>query len=156
GLLDLGFNYNKVLDDDFQATPIAVRRNCIGYYSVACTTTSAPRWEQRFTQRTNWKVGNFDLGYIWRRTSAIEVEPGSGTFFEPYTKVAAYDYVDLTAAWSVTKNFRLSLSVNNAFDKQPPKVGNTIASTAFNGGETLPASYDTVGRYFSLGATINF
>jgi outer membrane receptor protein involved in Fe transport len=153
GVIDIAFNYNKVLDNDFQATPVSVRRDCIGFYSSSC---GAPNWGQRFTQRTNWRFSDFDVGYSWRRVSAIQVEPNSGTYFEPYTKVPAYNYVDLSAAWKVTKNLRLSLAVNNAFDKKPPKVGNTIATTSTNGGETLPSSYDTVGRYWSFGATVSF
>ena len=49
----------------------------------------------------------------------------------------------------------LSLAINNVTDKQPPKVGNTIATTSTNGGETLPSTYDTIGRYYSIAASIN-
>jgi len=153
GTLDFSFNFNKVLDNDFQASAVSVRRDCIGFYSNAC---GAPNWGQRFTQATTWSFNDVDVGYSWRRVSAIKVEPGSGTWFEPYTAVPAYNYVDLSAAWSITKNLRLSLAVNNAFNKAPPKVGNTIATTATNGGETLPSSYDTVGRFYSFAAKLSF
>lgn len=153
GLLDIGFNYTKVLDNDFMATPTSVRRNCIGYYSNACAVANH---EQKFNQRTTWKMANWSVGYNWRYTSALVVEPGSGTWYEPYTKVSAYSYVDLNASWDVTKNIRLALSINNVTDKQPPKVGNTIATTSTNGGETFPSNYDTIGRFYSFGATFKF
>lgn len=153
GMLDIGFNYTKVLDNDFQATPTSVRRNCIGYYSPACAVANH---EQKFNQRTQWTMANWSVGYNWRYTSALQVEPGSGTWYEPYTKVAAYSYVDLNATWDVTKNIRLSLAINNVTDKQPPKVGNTIATTSTNGGETFPSNYDTIGRFYSFGATFKF
>jgi outer membrane receptor protein involved in Fe transport len=153
GTVDLTFNYNKVLDNDFQATSVSVRRDCIGYYSLAC---GAPNWGTRFTQRTTWKLSTFDVGYAWRHVSAIQVEPLAGTFYAPYSKVPAYNYLDLSANWDVMKGVRLSLSINNAMNNKPPVVGNTIATTSTNGGETLPSSYDTIGRYFTLGLTMKF
>ncbi len=51
---------------------------------------------------------------------------------------------------------RLSLSVNNAFDKEPPMIGNTIAGTGPNSGNTLPQVYDAIGRYVSVNARVKF
>lgn len=58
--------------------------------------------------------------------------------------------------YDVTKNFRLSLTVNNAFDKQPPVVGNTIGGTGPNSGNTFPQAYDAIGRYVSVAARLKF
>ena len=56
----------------------------------------------------------------------------------------------------MTKNFKLKLSVTNLFDKQPPEVGSTIGTTSTNSGNTFPAWYDPIGRYYTLGATLKF
>ena len=101
-------------------------------------------------------MGDFRVGYNWRRLSAVVEEPGGSNFLESFGAIKAYDYVDLDASWSVTKNLRLSLSVANLFDKKAPVVGNTIGTTSGNSGNTFPQVYDVIGRYFSFGATMKF
>lgn len=49
---------------------------------------------------------------------------------------------------------RLNLRVNNAFDKQPLFVGNTIGATGVNAGNIYPTVYDVIGRYDTLGVTL--
>lgn len=44
----------------------------------------------------------------------------------------------------------------NVFGEDPPVVGNEAASTAFNGGNTLPSHYDVVGSVYSVGANATF
>ena len=53
-------------------------------------------------------------------------------------------------------SLRLNMSVNNAFDKKPPEVGNTIGTTTTNSGNTFPQNYDAIGRYWSVGANLKF
>jgi iron complex outermembrane receptor protein len=157
GTLDLGLNVNKVEKLEFQATPTAVNRDCKGYYSIACGNAfGEPNFKYKFNQRTAWSVGDFRIGYNWRRLSAVIEEPGGTSFLESFARIKAYDYVDLDAAWNVSKNLRVSLSVANLFDKKAPNVGNTIGTTSGNSGNTFPQVYDVVGRYYSLGATLKF
>lgn len=153
GVVDIGLNLNSVEKYWFKAAPNSVQRDCLGYYSVAC---GAPNYKQKFSQRTSWTMGDFSVGYNWRYVSAVDVEPGSGTWFAPYRSIKAYNYVDLAASWRATKNVRLNLSVTNLFDKAPPEVGNTIGTTTTNSGNTFPQNYDVVGRYFTIGATLTF
>jgi hypothetical protein len=35
-------------------------------------------------------------------------------------------------------------------------VGSSIGSTAFNNGDTYPQTYDAIGRYVTLGASLRF
>ncbi|MET0856205.1 MAG: hypothetical protein ABWY27_05605, partial [Telluria sp.] len=65
-------------------------------------------------------------------------------------------YVDISAAWNVSKMLRLAVSVNNVANKQPPIVGGTIGTTFTNSGNTFPQNYDAVGRYVTFGATLKF
>lgn len=157
GKLDLSFNMNVVKDYLAQPTPASVNRDCLGYYSVAC---GGPTYKRKFTQRTTWTMGNFNVGYNWRYVSGAEVEPQAGgkpnPFLPAYSSIDAYSYIDLSAVWNVTKNVRLNLSVVNAADKKPPIVGSTIGSTSTNSGNTFPAYYDAIGRYVTLGASIKF
>jgi outer membrane receptor protein involved in Fe transport len=120
---------------------------------VAC---GAPNYEQKFSQRAIWSVGNFVVGYNWRYQSAVIEEPGGTNFLPAYASIKAYSYVDLNASWKASKNIKLSLSVNNAFDKSPPEVGNTIGTTSTNSGNTFPQNYDAIGRFVTVGATFSF
>lgn len=153
GNFDVGFAATKVTSYTFQATPASVNRDCLGYYSVAC---GAPTYKHKFNQRTSWAVDNVIVGYNWRYVSSAVVEPLAGTFLPAYSSVPAYNYVDLSAVWNLNKTVRLNFSVANVFDKQPPLVGNNIAVTSANGGNTMPQAYDTVGRYFTVGLSTKF
>lgn len=153
GGLDIGLQLNSVEKYWFQATPTSVQRDCLGYYSVAC---GAPNYKQKFSQRTAWNMGDFNVGYNWRYVSKVTEEPGGTNFLPAYSSINAYSYVDLSATWQVMKNVRLNLSVNNAFDKKPPEVGNTISTTSANSGNTFPQNYDAIGRYWTVGATLKF
>lgn len=153
GTVDIGFELNSVDKYWFQASPNSVQRDCLGYYSVAC---GQPNFEQKFVQRTVWSMGPFTAGYNWRYMSAVDVEPGSGNWFADYRSIKAYSYVDLSASWKPTKNIKLNLSINNAFNKKPPEVGNTISTTTANSGNTFPQVYDAVGRFYTLGANFTF
>lgn len=156
GKVDLGLAANFVKTYKVQVTPTSVDRDCLGFYSVACQTNLGLSPKTKFSQRGTWMVGDFTVGYNWRYQAEVKVEPGSGTWFEPFSKVEAYSYIDASFAWAATKNLRVNLSVTNLFDKDPPNVGNTIGTTGTVSGNTFPQSYDVVGRYFSLGASLKF
>ena len=153
GRLDLSLQATQVEKWTFQPTPAAVKRDCLGFYSVAC---GAPLPKRKFNQRTAWTVNDFVFAYNWRYQSAVTEEPGGQVFLPAYSEIKAYSYFDLSAVWKATKNVRINLSVNNVTDKAPPNVGNTISGTGVNSGNTFPQNYDVVGRYFSVGATVKF
>ncbi|MEO5732819.1 MAG: TonB-dependent receptor [Rubrivivax sp.] len=159
GVVDLGLNVTYVDKLEYQATPSSVNRDCLGYYSVACASVNGngnPFNRVKFAQRASWNVGDFRVGYNWRHLSSVEEEPGGTNFLPAFARIKSFNYVDLNGTWNVTKNVALNLSVNNAFDKKPPEVGNTIGSTTANSGNTFPQTYDVVGRYYTVGASIKF
>jgi len=153
GTVDLALNLNQVDKWTFQATPNSINRNCLGYYSVAC---GGPTYKTKFSQRATWTMGDIRVGYNWRHTSAVIEEPGGQAFLPAYSRIKAYDYVDLSGSWDATKNLTVNLSVRNLFDKQAPAVGNTIGTTSTNSGNTFPQYYDVIGRYFTIGASLKF
>lgn len=136
-----------------QPTPDAVNRDCLGYYSVACLN---PRPDLKTTTRATWNVSDFDVSLQWRHIGSVIVEPGSGTWFEDFSRIPAYNYFDLSAGWDVNDVTRLNLTVANLTDESPPNVGNTIGATAFNSGNTFPQTYDVIGRFFTVGARVRF
>jgi outer membrane receptor protein involved in Fe transport len=153
GNLDLSWGANQVQSYKFRPTPASIERDCLGYYSTAC---GAPNYKRKFNQRTNWTVGDFSLGYNWRYVSGVIEEPGGTDFLPAFAKIDAFNYVDLSAIWNVSKNLRVNVSVNNAANKKPPIVGGTIGTTGTDSGNTFPQSYDAVGRYITFGASLKF
>ncbi|MBA3678219.1 MAG: TonB-dependent receptor [Sphingosinicella sp.] len=158
--------------------PPSDTRECVGRYSVNCGSpgsagpNSAPgslqpefNWNQRTTLSFPNKV---DVSLLWRHISKMRAEDDviafKGTIAAgslagesvDFGRIPAYDYFDLSTRFGVSDNFDLTVSVENLFDKGPPIVGSTIGSTAFNGGNTYPSTYDTLGRRFAVGARLTF
>jgi outer membrane receptor protein involved in Fe transport len=153
GTVDLSFNGNYVTRNEFQATPSSINRNCIGYYSVAC---GQPNFKIKTVSRATWSLGDFGASLQWRYLDDVIVEPGAGNFLAAYSEIEAYNYFDLSGRWDVSDNVRLTLSISNLLNEQPPEVGSNIGPTASNNGNTFPQTYDALGRYYTAGLTFRF
>ncbi|MFC3712244.1 TonB-dependent receptor domain-containing protein [Sphingoaurantiacus capsulatus] len=169
--LALGFvgTYNK--DSKFKATPTAVDRECVGFYSPNCGSIQ-PKFQ--FSQRTTLSLGDVDVSLLWRYLDAVEFEPleivesgaapcgpgntagACGTNGFNFQEIDAYHYFDLSTRFGVTENISLTFSVENLFDKDAPLVGASVGSTAFNSGNTYPSTYDALGRKFAVSARVRF
>ncbi|HZL93245.1 MAG TPA: TonB-dependent receptor, partial [Vicinamibacterales bacterium] len=160
GDLALTFHANYVESWLFQSTPNAVVRDCLGFYSVACDTatnlTSGPRPETTWVQTTRWAFRDFDVALTWRNISSLQEEPGGSTFLPAFMTIPEYDYFDIGAGWNATDKLRVSLTILNATDEDAPNVGQTIGGTSNNSGNTYPQSYDTIGRFMTLGVDMRF
>ncbi len=183
--LNLAFNGNYVFHSQFRSRPGGLLRECVGYYSVNCGVSTglasgtglavgSPTPQYTFTQRTTLVFDKVDLSLLWRHIDGLKYEPGLPPLFNGtitnapgadyslagqqinFNRIKAYNYFDLTARFSVTDNFQLTLSAFNLFDKKPPIVGSSAGSTAFNGGNTFPSLYDTIGRRYSVTGNLKF
>jgi len=155
GRMQYALDLSKVTRDDFQATPTSVLRDCLGYYSTSCI----PSHDLRSNMRATWTVRDVAVTMSWRYFSAIDIEPlaeSTRRFFEPYRHIGSYSYFDLGVSYNAPWNAKLSLSVNNVFDKSPKVVGNNVGGTAENSGNIYPQWYDAIGRYVNLGVTFKF
>jgi len=156
GRMQYALDLSKVTRDDFQAMPLSIVRDCLGYYSTSCT----PSHDLRSNLRAIWNVGDVSLTVVWRYFSAVDVEPladaADGPYFAPYRHIPGYSYFDLSASYNAPWNARISISVNNLFDKYPPVVGADIGNAHGNEGNTFPQWYDPLGRYVSLGMSFRF
>lgn len=151
GRLDFALNYSQLQRWTFKSVPEFAAIDCLGRYGANC---GGPTFKRRATQRVNWTVGDAMLGLQWRHQGKVRAE--GGTYQPAFSSIKAYDYIDLSAAWNITRQLRVALAVNNAFDSKPPLVGNTIASPGINSGNTFPQTYDVVGRAYSLSARLKF
>jgi outer membrane receptor protein involved in Fe transport len=178
--INLAFGGNYTRRSTFQATPTAVNRECTGFYSVNCLSIQ-PKYS--FNQRTTLSLGRVDTSLLWRYIHKTRLEPlqfqndlaacganppqtdaadrisnggGACLIDTRFRSIKAYNYFDLSTRFNVTDNFDMTVTVTNLFDKDPPTVGGTVGSTAFNGGNTYPSTYDALGRRFAVGARLKF
>ncbi len=164
--LNLSFDGTWTNKNLFQATPTAINRECVGFYSVNCN----PQSEFSFQQRTSVTFeDDFTLSLRWRFLSGVEQEPqdiidngqafiGNSPLFGDvdFTQIPSESYFDLSFQWDVSENILFTLTAQNLFDNQPTVVGSNIGSTAFNSGNVYPSSYDTLGRRYGASIKFNF
>lgn len=155
--LTLNFNGNWTNSSKFQATPTAINRECVGYYSVNCGSIQ-PKFS--FNQRTTLGFGDVDLSLLWRYIDGVQYEPQEGrdTGFPlpQYSTIPAEHYFDLATRFEVTEEFALTVTVQNILDNKPKVVGSDVGTTAFNSGNVYPSTYDALGRRFAVGARLKF
>jgi outer membrane receptor protein involved in Fe transport len=149
---ELALNY--YMTNERRSDTTVAKIDCMGYYGTSC---GNPTHEIRFVQRTNWDLGDFSLGYQWRYQDEVSIEETQkAATFPKFRKIEAYHYLDLNGSWAVNDAVRLSASVRNVFEEEPPIVGNEAATTSANSGNTLPSNYDTLGRVFAVGLNVRF
>ena len=158
GRIDFGLQATQYGKWRVQTRPDLAPIDCVGVYGSSCgDQTGSPTTKTKWSQRTTWTMGDYAVGYNWRHLSAVVLDPiEQAGIFEPYKKIKAFDYVDFNAAWDVTKFLRVSLAVNNLFDKKPPIVGTGLSASTLNSGNTYPQTYDTIGRVYSMSARLKF
>ncbi|WP_010160941.1 MULTISPECIES: TonB-dependent receptor domain-containing protein [unclassified Sphingomonas] len=173
--LDLSFNGTWTNHLRFQSAPTSLNRDCVGYYSVNCGPSLGqiqPKYS--WQQRTGLSYGPVNASVLWRHIDKVTYEPGLGTLFSGtitnaagvsselagksynFNRIPAYNYFDLTFQFDVTKQFNLTLGVQNLFNKQPPIVGGQAGSTTANSGNTFPSTYDPLGRSFNAALRVKF
>ena len=68
-------------------------------------------------------------------------------------ELPAQDYFDLAANWAITEKASVTLGINNVLDDNPP-ISATVGTTG--NGNTYPQTYDALGRYVFVRATVDF
>ncbi len=156
GRVDFVFTGTYIQNADVQTLPTLPVLEQAGFYGVDVGT---PYSRIRFSQRSTWTKGDFSVGYNWRFIGGTEVQRSSqiaGTYLDEYEKIKGIHYVDLNGSWQVLKNLRLSLTINNALDKDPPFTGTGVSGGAVNYGNTFPTVYDVIGRRYTFTAIATF
>jgi len=179
--LALAFNGNYTLNQKFQAGRTSINRDCVGFYSINCSFTGSLQPRVTWTQRTTLTFGKVDFSLLWRHLSGMRYEgqaadavargftADNNTAFAGvlgfgdlngrtvnFNRIKSYDYFDLSARFAITDNIGLTVSAMNLFDRQPPVVGSTVGSTAYNSGNTFPSTYDALGRRFAAAVRVKF
>lgn len=76
----------------------------------------------KFSQRSVWKVGDWQFQYNWRYLGKVNLEAATAALLQ-YSTIPATSYVDAAVDCNVTRNLKLRLALTNPFDKQPPIAG---------------------------------
>ena len=163
GRVNFEFNgswtHRFIVDPGGLATPF----DCAAVYGQVCG-FPLPRW--RHNLRSTWETpGGISFSLLWRHVSAIPVDQKLAleqfdlTYNPAVAKIRAQDYFDTTLIYHVGDRYALRLGVRNLFDREPPVISDGLFGACgppLCNGNTLPQLYDPLGRFFFVGATINF
>jgi outer membrane receptor protein involved in Fe transport len=171
----LSFNFLGTWTKDYLVTPFpgAHTYNCSGLFGLICGggNPDGPTPEWRHKLRVTWtSPWDFDFSVDWRHLSSINFDANTTdpTLSAPCggpcndksdAHIDAFNYIDLAVNWTVHEGIQLHAGVNNLFDKDPPLLDSNnlgVSSPPFGNGNTYPQTYDALGRYVFVGATIKY
>jgi hypothetical protein len=100
----------------------------------------------------------------WRRVGRVRHERLSddealaGAAPELSRRIKSQNYLDLAATYTLWDRFNLRAGVNNVLDNDPPLITSSAGScpTGPCNGNSYPGTWDTLGRFLYLGATVDF
>jgi len=154
GSLDFAFRGTYVTKWDQQEIPGGIVDNCEGMWGGACSRPT-PEWKHNFT--TIWTTP-WDLVFVgsWRMVGGVD---------ELTENTAAYDagsehYIDLTMEY--TPQFigigetKFTFGVSNVGDNDPPANGRFGNVAVYGNGNTIPGTWDPIGRYFFFALSQKF
>ncbi len=173
-LLDAGiggkvsFNLTDTYTMNFITQPISggLSYDCAGYWGATC---GSPLPHLRQVLTTNWAtpLPGFDFTVKWRFIGPSKVDSESqnpllhvsGPFYTQTSQISGYNYIDLSANYSVNSVVDFRMGVNNLFDKDPPTILTGTLSNCPNttcNDNTWTGTYDTLGRYLYAHVTLKF
>jgi outer membrane receptor protein involved in Fe transport len=152
GGLDFGFRGTVLEKFDEEPVPGSPLNECAGTYGGSCT---RPRPEWKHTLNTVWTTP-WDLQAIvgWRYVGEVD------SFVDGEPSIGGENYVDLGATyyaeWFGSDNgTTLNAGISNVFDNDPPANG-FLGGVDFANGNTVPGTWDALGRYYFVGFTQTF
>jgi len=151
-----------------QPLPNGPSFDCKGLYGLNCGTPN-PEWRHkaRLTWNTPYSYGDWfkslSFSAQWRYFAKVTLDAfdsnpqlnAPGNQFANERTLAAQNYIDLTANFTIHNNLNFRVGVNNVFDKDPPLTGINCPSVFCNG-NTFPQVYDALGRYVFVGLAADF
>jgi outer membrane receptor protein involved in Fe transport len=122
--------------------------DCSGVISTDCF--ASPKW--RHTANINYLRDDWRVGLKWRYYGGVDYEGAADTLLIDNGGIEAYNFIDLSGSYSYNEHLTFTGGMNNIFDKEPPLVGNTLASNA----NTVAGFYDTLGRFVHASFNLRF
>lgn len=160
GVLDISMAGTKVFDLLTQGSPVVPIVHCEGFAGVRGTCgRTTPTW--KFVNRVTWRHGDTRFSLRHRFLSSVKDERitlanslGNPVPVLPVPNISSRHYLDATAVWDINETYRVSFTVTNLMDKEPPlldRAGGVAGQ--FN---TDAAVYDILGRRFVIGLTAKY
>jgi outer membrane receptor protein involved in Fe transport len=151
---------------------IAPTYDCAGFYGTVCSGASVasssamPHWRHklRTTLSNAFGVNSLGLSLNWRMVGKVKFEHESsdqalaGDPNQLNERVKAQHYFDLAATYTLLDRVNLRAGINNILDNDPPIIptANGACPDAACAGNTLPQTWDYLGRYLYAGLTVDF
>ena len=124
--------------------------DCVAKYGNDCT-TPIPEWRHRARMQWVTPVEGLEVSGTWRYVGAVDLDTGATGRVD--STLDAQNYFDLAGTWGATDYATFRFGVNNVLDQDPP-LSASVGTTG--NGNTYPQSYDAMGRYVFVGATLDF
>lgn len=142
----LSYSATIVTSQSRQANATVAATDCKGTFGGSCSGDFASFLQPDYKHRANldWAQDAFSAQVSWRRIGGVR---NAG---DPTDTIGAVNYFDLTGAYDVNDNVRVTAGIKNLFDQEPPLP---IAGGNFFG--TL-SEYDPVGRAFGASVRARF
>lgn len=154
---DFSVNTAWTYTDEFTTTPIQdlpeITNECVGAWGGTC---GQPLPEYKGSTRFTWETGPALVSLRMRYQGEVttdrivvperrgEEAPSSDSWVRP--TIDSYMYFDLTGAYSISDETKVTVGIRNLFDKEAPVLG----SLSQGGANTIPATYDVQGRVIYL------
>jgi iron complex outermembrane receptor protein len=120
------------------------------YVQFANTITNAtPEWKGTASARWTYDKYSFTWSTIYFGSMIANQAQQAGVI-DPY-KTGDYFRHDLRATYKLNDDIRFRAGIVNVFNKKPPQLPETFTGTG-----TGSSQYDNAGRFFFVGANLNF
>ena len=148
--------------------------DCAGYYGQTCSGFGAaasaplPKWRHKLRGTLQTPIGA-GISLQWRYVGPVTIEylnpsPTLNDFaYDLSSHIKGQNYFDLATTFTVGDHYNLRMGVNNIFDREPPLIHSGDASgnhsncpTGPCNNNSYPGTWDALGRYFYVGATLDF
>lgn len=152
GSLDFNFRGTWVEKFDQQLAPGASIDQCAGTWGDVCG-RPRPTWKHVFntTWQTPW---NITANLAWRFIEGVD------EYQQDRFTATDRHYFDLSAQYTPTfiniGETTLRFGINNILDQDPPASGYFADVAVYGNGNTIPGTWDALGRYFFFGITQKF
>lgn len=117
--------------------------------------TTTPKWSGVF--QANYSTSAFSIFAQERMIGKAKLDPnlvdgGDISYADNTTPAVFYTDVTLTYNLKTAHKTQFYLTVNNLFDRDPPRSPPQVTSFAM----AASSAYDQIGRYFTMGARMSF
>ncbi|MEX2495740.1 MAG: TonB-dependent receptor [Woeseia sp.] len=151
GGVDFSFRGTWLDKFDQQPVPGSTVEECAGTWGGSC---GRPRPEWKHVFNTVWETPwNLQAVLGWRYVGEVD------EFNLDRFTASSRSYIDVAATYFAEwfgEETVINAGVSNVLDKDPPVNGLFGTVSVFGNGNTIPATWDALGRYYFIGLTQTF